>query len=568
MDTPEHMRTWIPWLMVGVLLLSAGLVWHDLGQREVLGRDENLSIAHVEQPDLAATMQGAYVKATGQPGNMQPLYFILQHLSWPLVGRSAFVLRFLPSVFIVLAVAMTYKLGEELFSPEAGLVGALLTALLPLHIRYAQVARPYAQLALFSVASAFFLVRALRTDWLRHWFGFILTATLNFYSHFNSLFVLLTEGLFAGALWLATLLDLLKKRESPRHLLTPAVAFFLLGLLCLPGLLRLSQLPWVGSEGMVRVDLTYAFFQRLMHHSGLTTPLLRGVIMALMAIGLSATLYRRRWWVALFIVLWLAVPFLILSVMKSPRPFAERYVIFVPPVALLLAGEGVVTLGQLAGKVTQRWNVPLVREIIIAALTIGLVLLFAAPLQAYYAANRAEDRLDQTLEVVERHAQADDLIIVSPRFFVRPLDVHGAEVLYLTEHLTASEFDALLSRYGRTWILYTSYLPPAELQEPMDPWIQARPDEFVRVPIKAITALALYHRTPADAEALLQDRIAVLRDLAEVSADEQEAWLRHGALADAYEALAELYARQGESALAEEYRTKAEETRAAAPRPW
>jgi hypothetical protein len=316
------------------------------------------------------------------------------------------------------------------------------------------------------------------------------------------------------------------------------------------------------------------FFGRFLDKIGLSTAWLRGLVVGLMTLGLLATLYCRRWKAALFTILWLAIPFLILSVMKSPRPFVERYVIFVPPVALMLAGKGVVTLGQVGGSLVGQWDrtgstrrARVVHWAVIAVLTAGLALLMATPLRALYAANRAADRIDRTLEVVERHAQPGDIIIISPRFFVRPLNANGAEVLYLTAHLSHSEFEDLLSRYQRAWILYTSYLPPVELQEALDQWIQARPDDFVRVPIKAITALAYHNQVLTEPEALLKDRIPVLEALARVSTGKQEAWLRYDILATTYESLAKLYADRGESSLAEEYRGRARDARATAPPP-
>jgi len=40
-----------------LLLLSAALVWHDLGAHEVLGRDENATILKLDQPDLKSVLQ-------------------------------------------------------------------------------------------------------------------------------------------------------------------------------------------------------------------------------------------------------------------------------------------------------------------------------------------------------------------------------------------------------------------------------------------------------------------------------------------------------------------------------
>jgi hypothetical protein len=564
---------WILAPLLGLLLLSAALVWHDLGACEVLGRDENATITKLDQPSLKAVFDVTQIKITGEPGNMQPLYFLIQYLFWRVVGRSAFMLRFLPSVFGLLVVLLTYKLGEALFSREVGLVGALLTALLPLHIRYAQIARPYTLLALFSLASAYFLVRALRTNRILHWAGFVVAATLNFYTHYNALFVLAAEGLFAGIVWLATLVAVLKQRQSPGPLVRPALSFVGVGLLCAPGLIRLLRLPWLGLEGGaepetdVTVELTVPFFRHFLYESGLPTAWLQNLLAGLIVLGLAGAIYRRRWQAALFSVLWLAVPFVTLAAMKSPRPFEERYVIFVTPVVLLLVSQGVVAVGEWLAMLGRRWNARAARWAVTLPLALGLVWLFARSTRAYYVYNRSADRLEQTLTVVEHNARPGDVVVVSPRFFVRPLAVEGAEVLYLTAQLSPGELDDLASRYQRMWILYTSYFPTEKLQEPLDQWVQARPDRLVRVPIKAIDALAFGTMAPTDAEAELKDRIVVLEQLAQNSAGKGEAWQRHGLLADAYLALADLYAGRGQAALAAEYRQKAEETRAAAPPP-
>lgn len=574
MNDRGHRRTWILATIIGLLLLSSALVWHDLGTREVLGRDENATITKLDQPNFKAVLDATYMKVTGQPGNMQPLYFFLQYLFWPLVGRSEFMFRFVASMFGLLVVTLTYKLGEALLSREAGLVGALLTALLPLHVRYAQIARPYTLVALLSLASAYFLLRGLAASRPIHWTGFALTAALNFYTHFNSLFVLAAEGLFAGIVWLAMLVAVRRKRQPPKRLMGPVLSFLAVGLFCVPGMIRLIGLPWMGLDNGgepnagVTVELSVPFFRHCMYESGLTTAWLQNLIVGLVGLGLAATLYRRHWRTALLAVLWLMLPFVTLSVMKSPRPFVERYVIFVPPVALLLVGQGVVAVGQMVGSLTRPWSREWGRRMTALILSIGIALLLVAPLRAYYAHNRAEDRLDLTLTVVERHARAGDVIVVSPRFFVRPLDADGADVLYLTEYLSTAELDNLAQRYRRMWLLYTSYLPAVELQEPLDQWVQAQTGEFVRVPIKALNALAYCDLRPTDAEAGLKDRIAVLEDLAQKSSGKYEAWQRYGLLADACESLADLYDNRGESTLAIGYRNKAEETRAAFPRPW
>jgi hypothetical protein len=566
---------WIRALMVTVLLLGALLLWHDLDEHEVLGRDENATIIKLDQPSLVAVAHASGVKANGQPSSMQPLYFLLQHLVWPLVDHSAFLLRFLPSAFALLGIVFTFKLGEALWSSTVGLLGGLLVAVLPLHVEYGQIIRPYSLLALLSLASAYFLVVALRSDRPVYWLGFAIASSLNIYTHFNALFVLAAEGVFAATFWLKSLVKLLRQQESqgplPRlewakRLAFPALSFALVGLLCIPAIVRLVELRWVGPgsgsvAGEVTVQLTTAFFYRYLYKIGLTSAWLRGLILGLMALGLAITLYRRRWQAALLSILWLAMPFLALSAIKSPRPFAERYVIFVPPIAFLLVGQGMAGIGQAAGSLGRRWNARKIEYATIAAISVGLVLLFLTPLRYHYANSRAAQRLDLTLDVLERRAQPGDVVVVSPRFFVDPLQANGAKVLYLTRHLSDTEMDELSTQYERMWILYTSYIVPAELQEPLDRWVQAQGNEFALVRIKASTTLAYRGQAFGDMEAKLLDRADLLQEMAKASADEKEAWLRYNILADTYQALSELYEQQGKRELATEYQYLADEAR-------
>ena len=550
-------------------------MWHDLGAHEVLGRDENATILKLDQPDLRSLLRVVPIKVSGQPGYMQPLYFVLEYYVWPLVQRSSFMLRFLSSAFGLLAVAVTYRLGRALWSREAGLIGGLLTALLPLLVQYAQIARPYSLLVLLSLASAYFLVRAWATNRPAYWAGFALTGAASFYAHYNALFALASEALFTAVVWLAALVAERRKRRPPLRsgrLAGPLLGWLALGLLCAPGLIQLASLPWAGLRGgeagaEITVRLSGQFFADFTANIGLTSPWLRALLIGLVAVGLAAALYRRRWQAVLLTALWVTVPFVFLATVKSPRPFVERYLIFVPPMALLLAGQGVAAIGHglAAWGPLRRKSPAWLGAAAAVACCAGLMLLFARPLRAYYKGNRAVDRLGETVVVIERNARAGDAVIISPRFFIRPLAVNGAEVLTLTRHLSPAELDDLAARYDRIWLLYTSNLP-AELQEPLDRWYLSHKSEFAQVPIKAITALAYRNLALTDPVAGLKDKIAILEELA-ASDHKAEAWLRHGILADAYQALSALYVDQGRSDLAAEYQQRADQTRVEVPAP-
>lgn len=346
-----------------------------------------------------------------------------------------------------------------------------------------------------------------------------------------------------------------------------------MGLLCMPGFIRLFGLPWVEVSGRVEsggsiiIEPTLVFFQGFMYRIGYRETWIQALFVGLMLLGLVGSLYRRRWQAALLAVVWISLPFAILSVMKSPRPFTERYLIFVPPVALLLVGQGTLLGAEALAALARRPAARGLRWALILLFSAGLALLMVEPLRIHHAASQAADRLTETMEVVERQARPGDIVLISRRSFIQPLDVNGAEVLYLAEHLSPAELDDLASRYSRIWILYTSFIPPAELQEPLDQWVQAHPDRVIRVPIKAVNVLAFGTLSTVGTEAELQDRITVLEDLAQNVTGKFERYERHNLLADAYQALSDYYDSQGESSLAAEYHDRAEKARAAAPQP-
>ncbi|MGD8399200.1 MAG: hypothetical protein PVG11_10135, partial [Anaerolineae bacterium] len=322
---------------------------------------------------------------------------------------------------------------------------------------------------------------------------------------------------------------------------------------CIPAALHLFSLPWFGSgagvpaERGVNVELTVPFFRHYLYMSGVTTIAAQNIFFGLTVAGLLLTLYRQGWRPALLAALWLVVPFVTLALMMAPRRFEERYVIFVTPVVFLLAGQVVVAAGDAVGRLIRGRRARTAVWATITLFSLALAIPLAGRLRAYYAANRAADRLEQNLTVVEAHARPGDVVLVSPRFFARPLEVSGTEVIYLAQHLSPAEIDELAFGSDRLWLLCTSYVAPTAYQEPLDRWLQAHLDQFVRVPIKSVNTLAFGTVTAANEVTSLSERIPVLEDLARVAAGQAEAARRYTLLADTYAALGDLYRDRGDT---------------------
>ncbi|OLP20342.1 hypothetical protein BST81_00990 [Leptolyngbya sp. 'hensonii'] len=119
-----------------------------------------------------------------------PLYPILARYWLLWFGNSVTVLRSLSVVFGLLLIPCIYWLSWELFrSPLLGLLAALLMAVSPIHIYYAQEARLYSLFTLLTLLSAIALLRAIRLKTRMAWLIYGLTLVLGLYSYLFFIFV-------------------------------------------------------------------------------------------------------------------------------------------------------------------------------------------------------------------------------------------------------------------------------------------------------------------------------------------------------------------------------------------
>jgi mannosyltransferase len=92
-------------------------------------------------------------------------YYLLVHA---VLGMSASVtpIRLLSVVAAALTAVLLVRLGRELDSARVGVAAGLLWTVAPLVTRYAQEARPYAMVALAATAATLALIRVCRRPWL------------------------------------------------------------------------------------------------------------------------------------------------------------------------------------------------------------------------------------------------------------------------------------------------------------------------------------------------------------------------------------------------------------------
>ena len=126
-----------------------------------------------------------------------PFYYLLIHLTRHLWGESDFAYRF-PSVLAsLLLVPLLFQFGKRLHGIQLGLIVAVLTAVNPLHIWYANEARMYTLFMLLMAGAAYALWRAVSGGKLRRWLViYLLLAGLGLYTHYTAVFLIAAQSPF------------------------------------------------------------------------------------------------------------------------------------------------------------------------------------------------------------------------------------------------------------------------------------------------------------------------------------------------------------------------------------
>jgi len=123
-----------------IVAVSAGLRFWELG-RQGLWFDELFSANAVAfGPRIA-------IQITAQDTN-PPLYYVVQSLLVPVLGRSEWAIRVLPAISGVLATLAVFFAGRTLFDRRTGAWAAAMFAVSTIALQYAQEARMYSLLML------------------------------------------------------------------------------------------------------------------------------------------------------------------------------------------------------------------------------------------------------------------------------------------------------------------------------------------------------------------------------------------------------------------------------------
>ena len=506
-DSARPAQVWLqratPFVLLAITALGGFLRLYQIGSKG-LWLDEAFSVWLGWQP--VGQMLSWLIRIDQHP----PLYYLLLHV-WMHLGDDAATVRALSALCGTLTIPVIYLLGRRLADEKVGLLAALILAVSPFHVRFAQETRMYtllalnASLALYALArlvsgynvSGFKLSKPVTPDvkpetlrWA--WPGYVIFTAATLLSHNTAVFFPIATNLFVLGLHLV--------RVSGRHVagfrpggnpetsnLKPETRFLRNWLIAQAGVLLL-WLPWLPAFVIQSVGVYREFW--------LPAPTWRTIIGAVgaflsdflplppagaCAVGvlyagltlLGLVYFRRRPAHIAFLLVIFATPFVGEWLVSLRRPiFYDRTLIWASlPLYLLLA----------AGMCQLRYR-PYTLAAALMVLTVN-----ALSLREYYAHFEKEQWDDAAAFVAER-VEPDDLILFNAtwvqipfdfyfRFYNRSVAEHGVPVdLFdrgiLEPKMTKDDLPrlrALIRGHERVWLVYSHdwYTDPQGLIPPV-----------------------------------------------------------------------------------------------------
>ena len=156
MNEESELEEFAPWFVLVITLVGGFLRVLLLGAKG-MWLDETFSVW------LANMAAGDMLHWIIQIDQHPPLYYLLLHSWVALAGDTPFYARLLSALFGTATIPFIYLTGRRIGGPTVGVTAAVLLAVSPLNIYFAQEARMYALLT-FTVAVAIYALARLLTD--------------------------------------------------------------------------------------------------------------------------------------------------------------------------------------------------------------------------------------------------------------------------------------------------------------------------------------------------------------------------------------------------------------------
>lgn len=151
-----------------------------------------------QQPAPEKTSLDTIAQLAVREPQLTPLYFVLLRSWAQIFGSSIATLRSLSAVFSILTFPALYWLCLELFgSRRTAWTAIAIVAVSPIHLLYAQEARPLSLWILMIVLSSASLLRAMREPTKANWAIYAAAIAAGLYSHLFTVFLSIGHGVYA-----------------------------------------------------------------------------------------------------------------------------------------------------------------------------------------------------------------------------------------------------------------------------------------------------------------------------------------------------------------------------------
>ena len=416
-NTPGFQEYLTPAVLLAlILLLGAALRFYDLGAESYIV-DEMSTVIKSQQSIPQMITSGRL----DQP----PAYYVPFHFWVELFGTNEVSTRSFSALAGIGSIALVYLIGCELFAKPVGLLSAFLMAVTEFQISYSQEAQFYSSFELVTLFSFFFLILALRTRKIIHYFFYVLASIIMVYVHTYGIFILIAQNLFF-------FIQAIKRKTAISTWLTcqALIALFLLPYL-LPLLFGAS-----GIRGAIDFNIgglstpsildpfrsIYLFVMpsrrdrswetMFVNFAAAGALLVAGIWGCAIRRGKSAFLTAAKGWVAsmqevpdvkskvLLVSCWLLSPIVlpfVASQIVVPM-YSDRYTISAAPALYLLLSFGALSI---------RKAVPLI-------VSIGVFAVMIAPSLGYYYVTDTHEEWREVAAYVEENSGKGDVIVFAP----------------------------------------------------------------------------------------------------------------------------------------------------------
>jgi mannosyltransferase len=453
------------WLfMPAILIVGIVLRFYDLGQKS-LWLDEAMSL-HISTNNFSQIWL-ELTKYTNSP----PLYLWLLHIFLK-PGVNEFFARLPSALFGVATLLLIVHMGRLTFGKSYALYALVLFSLSPFYIYYSQEARMYSLWTFLIVLSYYYLYKILQGDHrYRIWLMYFISLLLNIYTHYFTVFHLITQIIIVTIFYLFE-----KDRRATKWWFFP-IMLGLLALISIP-VVQLSVYGAPHGNGIPLQNWTLSVFLDTLFQS-LTVFLVLGgggsyylnyniplavLLFILFYIGLYVSLKKNAKY-SLLLLAWMLLPlFGGMLFIIGRTAYHERFFMPVTVPYLLFASAGLYKIGVwtsiLIKKMTGQFSLGFNRSVkasvtrlaacFLPVFLIGI--LFINPIKDYYRIEKQDNRA--LARFISSQSLPGDSIILDG--FGEPAMIYylKGSVSSIKKPKSQDAMDALSQSCRRLWYVY------------------------------------------------------------------------------------------------------------------